>query len=749
MPFSAFYHVAEEKKSTLSPKKKGIKANVNIEHRGYNSKDKNVYIDKRMRDRKAAKTEGEISIFVFLRTFFLYELPPPFLGGLICWLIDGYHAANGRRLIPSSNTIGGWFGYLIVNFLSGMPIWACGLAFLLKSDTETEWSIVEPLQMIVYYVLWKFTLAAKHSLSNKLDHEGFYGMNSPRYGPARRLERMQFACWILNNGSNQPGAVLEELYTASLRADCDLSKLHFDFGSESIARNVVGHVVRWKLKAATSLKFQGKAIDIPKWHPQHPEHINVKLLNVFKKELMNEEDGSNSKATERMIEIKTNNNSNNNHAHVPATASPYIVTDQDNSNEKNIIEDYTNNLLPTLSISKYAEDDTFCLFREYFKQTNDPESAYVEQLLLQGKVPATYIAFLIGVENWRADAGVLAKVNLTAMFLCLLMAFLPAIFRALIRDDHIAFGVTQNAQYVFGFGFVGSMFPIFMLFGYLIHCSLEMNFRLKASQFLRKLLLPEGAYVLGAKFPFEEYKVSKETGKGRKKKPSKDIKKKNGIRIHISLQQSSNIIAWGATRELLHGASFCPFQHAKTQAYVASSFGAAILVTSIASFGAAIIAATNGGSTSGATSITVSLPAVINSIIFSITLSIYILLAYRVNFSTRYQRQEIAKARLAVLSEINDLEKRLLDLKLENNTSSNNIGDGSSVVELKRRINEMHNCSMLLQVVDKQTTVSDHANPVKAMGLVADPAVLSIMISILAASVWIEIQNITSSMTTQ
>ena len=83
-------------------------------------------------------------------------------------------------------------------------------------------------------------------------------MNSTRYIDARRLERMQFACWIMDNGSNQPGAVLEELYTASLRADCDLSKLQFDVGSETIARSISGHVRRWKLKAATSLIFHGR-----------------------------------------------------------------------------------------------------------------------------------------------------------------------------------------------------------------------------------------------------------------------------------------------------------------------------------------------------------------------------------------------------------------------------------------------------------------------------------------------------------
>lgn len=212
----------------------------------------------------------------------------------------------------------------------------------------------------------------------------------------------------------------------------------------------------------------------------------------------------------------------------------------------------------------------------------------------------------------------------------------------------------------------------------------------------------------------------------------------NGVRIHISLQKSCNIVAWGAVRSLIHGAVLSPFQHAKTQAYVASSFAAAILVTSVSSFGAAILGEDNIG-------ITVSLPAVINSIVFSFALTVYVLLAYRVNFSTRYQRQEIAKARLAVLAEIHDLEQRLQKKLLAAETSENNV-TSSEINALKQQVNNMHNCSMLLQVVDKQTTVSDHANPVKAMGLVADPAVLSIILSILAASVWIEIQKIAESL---
>ena len=96
---------------------------------------------------------------------------------------------------------------------------------------------------------------------------------------------------------------------------------------------------------------------------------------------------------------------------------------------------------------------------------------------------------------------------------------------------------------------------------------------------------------------------------------------------------------------------------------------------------------------------------------------------------------------MAVLSEIGMLEKKI---HLEMMQGTDDIGS-KSLNELKSKVNEMNNCAMLLQVVDKQTTVSDHANPVKAMGLVADPAVLSIMVSILAASVWIEIQKVSGS----
>ena len=57
---------------------------------------------------------------------------------------------------------------------------------------------------------------------------------------------------------------------------------------------------------------------------------------------------------------------------------------------------------------------------------------------------------------------------------------------------------------------------------------------------------------------------------------------------------------------------------------------------------------------------------------------------------------------------------------------------------------ELKSASELLQVVDKQTTVSDQANPVRAMGLVADPAVLSIIVSILLATLYVEIQKLST-----
>ena len=421
---------------------------------------------------------------------------------MFCCLLDGKIAAQGRRLIPTGNTVIGWFGYLLDNFIRGLPIWAAVLAFVLKSSEETEWNIVQPLAMIIYYVLWKFTLAAKHSLSNTLDHKGFYGMNSTRYIDARRLERMQLVCWIMDNGSNQPGAVLEELYTASLRADCDLSKLQFDVGSETIARSISGHVKKWKLKAATSLIFHGKTKDIPLWHPQHPEHLNAKLLNSFIEQenavlskLGNSSERNtklfggekNVEKNEKKIDVKTQDDS-------PENSSPYTVHDIqcDSKSGSELDTQCSSTALPILSISKYAESDDFCLFREFFKETNDTDCDYVESLVAEGKVPATYIAFLIALENWRADAKLIGIVNLSAFFTCFAMAFLPAICRAIYRDDHIAFGKSQNARYVFGFGFVGSLFPIFMLFTYITNCSMEMNFRFKASKFMRNLLLPEG-----------------------------------------------------------------------------------------------------------------------------------------------------------------------------------------------------------------------------------------------------------------
>jgi hypothetical protein len=321
-------------------------------------------------------------------------------------------------------------------------------------------------------------------------------------------------------------------------------------------------------------------------------------------------------------------------------------------------------------------------------------------MVKKGKVPASYLCWLIGVQNWRYKP--IAGVMSVTMLCVFLMVFLPNICRYFFTDSP-AFGKTESAKLVLGFTLVGTLFPIMLLFNYNVNCSLEMGFRYKASCFLKNLLLPEGALV--------------DNGHD---KSSNDYE---STTVRLSLSRACNTVAWGACRELMHGASFCPFMHSKANAYVACSFGAAIGVSSIASFGGLILG-------TGEAELWVTLPGVIKSLFFSTALAIFVLLAYRVNFSTRYQRLEISKARLVVLAEIAELE-RLEQLNDENS-------DNSISIELA----ELRTSSELLQVVDKQTTVSDHANPVRAMGLVADPAVLSVIISILFATLYLEIQKL-------
>jgi len=202
----------------------------------------------------------------------------------------------------------------------------------------------------------------------------------------------------------------------------------------------------------------------------------------------------------------------------------------------------------------------------------------------------------------------------------------------------------------------------------------------------------------------------------------------------LNLSRACNAVAWGAVRELMHGAAFCPFMHSKANAYIALSFGAAIGVSSIASFGGLILGIEDAG-------VWVTLPGVIKSLFFSLALTVFVLFAYRVNFSTRYQRLEISKARLVVLAEIAELEKEKHMLQLH---SEGEAEDKKDMLLVQTELAELKSASELLQVVDKQTTVSDHANPVRAMGLVADPAVLSVIVSILLATLYVEVQKLST-----
>ncbi len=674
LSYAAFYSVAAARCSTGGAK--GAAA--------ADDDAKAARLQKRLRDRRAAATEGELDLAMFCKTL-LYELPPLIVGALFCTLIDGYQAAQSRFIAPDTNPKG-LFGYLFITFLTSLPFIACAMAFTLDNSAK-EWSLVEPLQLMVYYTLWKVTLSAKHAVAGSLHAHGLYGLNSPRFIAAERMSRIQFSCWVQGN-DNQPGAVMEELYTACLRQDCDLSRLEFDVGGPAAARDIVRTVKQWKVLAATSLNCP-RADPTPPWHPAHPSHHNQQFMHL--------RTGATAPKSPSKGGSPAAQNAADTVAPLPSSTSRYAVAADVEAGEKEgAAVAAGERALPRCPVSKYAEDDGFCLFDVFFKSTNDPDSPEMQRLVEQGKVPATYLCFLVGVQNWRALP--MGKIMGVTMSTVLLMVFLPNICRALLAGK-AAFGQSENGKLVLGFMCAATFFPVMLLFSYLVNCSVEMGFRHRASTFMRNILLPEGATIVN---PMDA--------------------KADPMHVHISLSRACNVVSWGAVRELMHGASFCPFMHSKANAYVACSFGAAIGVSSIASFGALVIGTEEAG-------VEVSLPGVIKSLCFSLALSIYVLLAYRVNFSTRYQRQEIAKARLGTLAEINELEKRG-DL------------DAAHIAQLA----ELRNASELLQVVDKQTTVSDHANPVRAMGLVADPAVLSIIVSILIATLYVEIQKVMVSL---
>ena len=660
--------------------------------------------EKREQDRRAARTEGLLNVQIFLKTL-AYELPHTWVGGALCVLVDGLQASQSRQLAPELN-FGGIVSYLFATCIISFPYAAVILAFCLE-NRENEWSLIEPLQLIVYYGLWKVTLAAKHAVAGSLHSNGLYGLDSSRFVDAERMARIQFNCWVMGQ-ANQPGAVLEELYTACLRNDFDLAELEFDVGSEEVARKITKAVEWWKIVAATSLAC--KREPVPDWHPSSKNHHNSKWKNPalpYVKPTKKQEASSGSEGAQGQEDMRNKEKTKgteNKSKYIVQVINPEAEPVPDASQPDKVGANVTRNShLPRCPVSRYADNDQFCLFETFFKDTNDTRCELVEELLRKGKVPATYLCFLVGVQNWRATPR--PKMMMALMCTVFLMVFLPNICRAFLGKD--AFGSTQEGKIVLAFSCLGSFFPIMLLFAYNVNCSVEMLFRYNASTMMRDFLLPEGAKLMEFKRNASGY-----------------LEESTLTHIHVSLSRACNVVSWGAVRELMHGASFCPFMHAKANVYIACSFAAAIGVSSIASFGGMLLQTENAG-------VEVSLPGVIKSLCFSLALGIYVLLAYSVNFSTRYHRQEIAKARISVLAEINELEKRM-----------HSSPDRAVAEELA----ELRTAAELLQVVDKQTTVSDHANPVRAMGLVAEPAVLSIIMSILIATLYVEVQKVLATM---
>tara|TARA_B100000795_G_C22612991_1_gene365834 strand:+ start:123 stop:773 length:651 start_codon:yes stop_codon:yes gene_type:complete len=121
-------------------------------------------LQKILRDRISAQTEGVMNVKVFFKTV-LYEIPPLPIALLLCCLIDGYTTAHNRGLAPPTMTLKGLFIWLFFAFVVALPYIAVVLAFYLKTPTETEWSLIEPLVRFNLF-LDPNTIAVEHVLTS-------------------------------------------------------------------------------------------------------------------------------------------------------------------------------------------------------------------------------------------------------------------------------------------------------------------------------------------------------------------------------------------------------------------------------------------------------------------------------------------------------------------------------------------------------------------------------------------------------
>jgi hypothetical protein len=590
---------------------------------------------------------------------------------------------NSHSAANRSFRFGGSGGPFLLVLWSGFVCMILGLL-----DLSDEVTVYTALTCIICTLSRAFTLAVKYAFYGNLDIYGGHGLLNQSYTHTDRMQQKLMSVFFYANAVDlNLLAHVEEIYATCLRLDVDLQHMELDLGSKEIAQQVF-----------TEIKAIRKSLS--GWQKGVEEKVEKRMRKKTQKSAKKLDGGTEEKVP------AVNGLPSGSHE---AVHSKYVVTGAMVVEEGATVSEAGHEETKgggeriALTMNKYAENAEKDLFYRLGMHFSNDES--VQEQVERGCVPATYMAILC--ERRGYYLGNIWGYEFFGCFFVLssLVNLVPAFIR--IGMGQAAMGTTHISKFLHAGQFLQMDFMWWLIFYYAHSPVLASYGRLRFKKSVTSLISSSGM-----KFVLGKAAAGNEVGNSAPAAVGNGIKE-NVAYCRLDLTNERNVVAWNAIRHMSH--HYAAPMRMKLNIYGVISLATVFLITAMPTIGVTVFGI-------GTFPIPEHVGNIVRALLVGFSLIFSTLYAYFVDYYDMHIRDAVSRNQQHVQAEL-----------------------AHASAADQARIGRLRNCNMMLTTTLKQISVAHKAHPEKVLMLRADPAVCSLIVTILSAALIFDVIRLQNS----
>ena len=592
---------------------------------------------------------------------------------------------NSHSATNRSFNLGGSGGPFLIVLWTGFVCMILGLF-----ELSDEMTVYTALTCIICTLSRAVTLAVKYAFYGNLDIYGEHGLLRQTYTHTYRMhQKLMSTFFYAANVDLSLLAHVEEIYATCLRLDIDLQHMELDLGSKEIAQQIF-----------TEIKAIRKSVS--KWQQVVEEKVEQHEIKTARKSAKNMEGGAEEKCpASDGLPLGSNEDMRSKYVVTGATVLEEGAAANGAGHEGTKDGEQT-----ALTMNKYAENAERDLFYRLGMHFNNDEC--VQEKVERGCVPAIYMAIICERRGYYLGNIWGYEFVGCFFFLSTLVNLIPAFIR--MGMGHAAMGTTHISKFLHAGQFLQMSFMWWLIFYYAHSPVLASYGRLRFKRNVTSLISSSGMkFVLGKAAAGNGEDKDAPGGVGQGENDSKE----NVAYCRLDLTNERNVVAWSAIRHMSH--HYAAPMRMKLNIYGVISLATVFLITAMPTIGVTVFGI-------GTFPIPEHIGNIVRALLVGFSLICSTLYAYCVDYYDMHIRDAVSRNQQHVQAKL----------------AHANAADHD-------RISRLRNCNMMLTTALKQISVAHKAHPEKVLMLRADPAVCSIIITVLSAALIFDVIRLQNS----